>query len=148
MQNAHLQAAADLVAQEPDERAERRAALPFEPDELAELDALTRAHTAFDDLLAMLEALGGYRPTLWTKTELAANEVGVRCADCGSWYDQGRRHGTIWPPSCCGACGSPRIQIGPSSRTDAKTLELIRLADAYDKAQAHRGDARRAFRGW
>jgi len=42
-----------------------------------------------------------------------ADALRVTCEDgCGS-YDQRRVEGTIWPPPCCGACGSRRIALVP-----------------------------------
>jgi len=67
----------------------------------SDLDALTRRLTAFNSFHDLLDAKGGYRPSL-------------RCVS-----------------------GCPGGQNIP---------ELKRLADAYDQAQAERGDPRRAFR--
>lgn len=73
-----------------------------------DLDAMTADLTAFPTFRALLEAPGGYRPTLWTA----------------------RRD--------CDDDGQAREQDGPKRA----------LADAYDQAQANRGDRRRAYRGY
>lgn len=62
----------------------------------ARLDSLTRKHSAFASFDEMLNALGGYRPSMHTH--------------------------------------------------DWRNDELKELAEAYDKAQAARGDDRRVFR--
>ena len=64
------------------------------------LDALTLCHTAFHNFRGLLNAAGGYSPSLRTESASSAEH---------------RR-------------------------------ELTDLADGYDKAQAARGDSRRAFR--
>jgi len=40
----------------------------------------------------------------------------IKCLDCGIEYEQTQRFhtalgygGALWPPPCCGACGSKRI---------------------------------------
>ena len=37
--------------------------------------------------------------------------VQVTCGECGSVYKQGCIKGIIWPPTCCGGCGSSAIKI-------------------------------------
>ncbi len=69
------------------------------------VDALTRRLTAWPSFDDMLDAGGGYRPTLHTRP-------------CNRSHDEIRR---------------------------AALTEV--LADAYDAAQAARGDRRRAYRG-
>ena len=68
------------------------------------LDKLTKKITAFDSFQDLLDAKGGYYPSL-------------RCSPI---------HGR---------------------RIDSTHLNCRNLADAYDKAQAERGDGRRAYRG-
>lgn len=79
------------------------AAVMFGLDGLAELDRLTREHTAFPSFMDMVIDPGGvrrYRPSL---------------------YGNGRR--------------------------SLEDRERAQLADAYDRWQTDRGDARRAYRG-
>lgn len=46
-------------------------------------------------------------------TAACDDEVQVTCLDpdCGVVYGQRRIAGTLWPPTCCGACGSRNVQI-------------------------------------
>jgi len=75
------------------------------------LDELTAELTAFPTFRVMLEALGGYYPSLYT------------CQGDG-------RH------------NASRVAADPGFYARIRAL-----ADAYDQAQANRGDERRAYRG-
>jgi hypothetical protein len=71
----------------------------------AQLDRLVAYYTGFKTLEQMLNAAGGYRPTI-----RCTREVNARASE-------------------------------------KELADLLAIADAYDAAQAERGDPRRAFRG-
>ena len=97
--------------------AEQRATLPHvvrgpDPaDDPQRYDFLTREHTAFKCFQDLIDAFGGYAPSLRAESARAC-----------------------------------RMASGRRINQKGHRAELTELADGYDRAQAQRGDARRAFR--